>query len=485
MKYNLSIQTAFLKILILISISFISSSSIAGQYIKIENIDVFSLYPKIKVLVTINGIDDSHIQLNENNIAIIEDGFRLPHLIAIDKQDDTENLLYLVISVDSSKSISKKYLKKIKSSVKEIVSSVGPKDKVAVFRFNDKVVLLNDFSKNHDAIIHNINSIERHGTKTLLYNSIYESIEVFDKIRQINKKIIVFTDGKDEGSSTTDDEIIQFARDTMIPVYFICFKDSKNIRTMAHISKLTGGKLIYSNTGDICGMYRTVLSLMKNRYSIIYSTNAKRDGNNHRIEVRLKYNDIRDRDYNTVYFEKVSSIGALLTNSITIIGLNVVLLALLIAVTLFFLYREKKLVKIKLEAVTSPREIIAKDNAFASLEIGDGQELDGTGRQYTGAWVYQKNGSEIGKKYALETSEIRIGSDSGNTIVITNDSQVSKQHTKIKNANGIYTLYDLISDDGTYLNGKKLLRPKILHDWDEIKIGSTVLIFRAAPLINK
>jgi len=43
---------------------------------------------------------------------------------------------------------------------------------------------------------------------------------------------------------------------------------------------------------------------------------------------------------------------------------------------------------------------------------------------------------------------------------------------------GGYYLYDLVSDSGTYLNGKKLLRPRLLHDWDEIKAGKTVFIFR-------
>jgi len=36
----------------------------------------------------------------------------------------------------------------------------------------------------------------------------------------------------------------------------------------------------------------------------------------------------------------------------------------------------------------------------------------------------------------------------------------------------------MASDGGTFLNGKKLLRPKKLFDWDEIQIGTTVLIFR-------
>ena len=64
-----------------------------------------------------------------------------------------------------------------------------------------------------------------------------------------------------------------------------------------------------------------------------------------------------------------------------------------------------------------------------------------------------------------------------NTIVVT-DPEVSDIHCKIKNINGGYHLFDIISDRGTFLNGKKILRPKPLHDWDEITIGNTTFLFR-------
>jgi len=43
---------------------------------------------------------------------------------------------------------------------------------------------------------------------------------------------------------------------------------------------------------------------------------------------------------------------------------------------------------------------------------------------------------------------------------------------------GGYYLFDLISDTGTFLNSKKILRPRLLHDWDEIRMGNTSFIFR-------
>ncbi|HNW30605.1 MAG TPA: FHA domain-containing protein, partial [Spirochaetota bacterium] len=422
-------------------------------------------------------------------LVIIEDGSRIGDSVTMIKHADMENCLYLVFSVDSSKSISKKFLKSIKSSAREIARSVGSKDKIAVYQFDDSVILLNNFTQSSDEIVKNINDIERHGKKTLLYNSIYDSIELFDKVKQANKKVIVFTDGKDEGSSVSEEDIIKFARNAMIPVYFICCRDSKNLRSMGRISQRTGGKLIYGKSSDVSGMYRTTLSMMKNRYTVTYQSKLGMDGMNHRLEVRIKYKDIRDRDSDIFFIEKKRVTGSLLSFSsiIIIIVAILVLFMVLIVLFLYFMNREKEILKerFEIEKKYLMSQAAVEDDRVKKNGLVEGQDALSFGEEktYGDAWLFQKNGPQVGKKYPINMREIIIGSGRDNAIVI-NDKTVSEKHSKIKIIQGMHTLFDLISDQGTYLNDKKLLRPKVLHDWDEIKIGSIVLIFRASQLKN-
>jgi VWFA-related protein len=474
--------------ILVIGVMVYSLPVLAGQYLKIETIDASTDFPKVKISLTVNGIDGCIGALDESDLTINEDGSRIDAPVKVTNYTGSENYLYLVFSIDSSKSISKKFLKSIKSSAREIARSIGSKDKIGVYQFDDSVILLNSFSQSTAEIIKNINSIERHGQKTLLYNSIYDSIELFDKVKQINKKVIVFTDGKDEGSSVSEEDIIKFSRNAMIPIYFICCKDSKNIRSMAHISKRTGGKLIYSTSNDVPGMYRTVMSVMKNRYTVTYPSKLKTDGMNHRIEVRLKYKEIRDRDTGVFYLEKKQTLGELLTVGNSIIVMNIILLMLLFLIVFYFIFREKQLLKKKQEIEKILLSGQTRSNVDPGIQPNVVEEQDASFTEnentYVSAWLYQKNGPEIGKKYPLQQQEIVIGSGKESTVII-NDTTVSEKHLKIKNSKGIYTLFDLISDQGTYLNEKKLLRPKVLHDWDEIKIGATVLIFRASPFIGR
>ncbi len=474
-SYNM-IRTIIIVIVCICCALTYTSSAVAGQYLKINKIDASSEFPKVIISVTINGIDSSSGALSDNDLIIDEDGSRIEEPLTVINDADSENHLYLVFSIDSSKSISKNFLKKIKMSARDIAGSIGEKDKIAVYRFNDNVELLNSFSHNTDEILKNIDGIKRHGRKTLLYTSIYDSIELLDKVRLNNKKVIVFTDGKDEGSSVDEEDVIQFAANAMIPIYFICCKDSKNIRSMARISKRTGGALLYSTGNDIAGMYRTVISVMKNRYTVSYPTKLNLDGMNHRIEVRLKHKNMRDRDSEVFFLEKKQSGGPIIPNS-AIIVLNIVLLVILVAVICFFIYREKELLKKMAE--DSQRPVPGHDEPASFVPVEEaGIAFNKSG---SGAWLLQKNGSAIGKKYPIQYPDIIIGSGKESTIII-NDTSVSERHSRIKNIQGAYTLFDLISDRGTYLNDKKLLRPKVLHDWDEITIGSTKLIFRASPL---
>jgi len=98
---------------------------------------------------------------------------------------------------------------------------------------------------------------------------------------------------------------------------------------------------------------------------------------------------------------------------------------------------------------------------------------------YSQVWLQHKNDQGgAGEKFQMIKNEITLGSAEENSIQIE-DSGVSEKHSRIRRIEGGYYLYDLVSDNGTYLNGRKLLRPKLLHDWDEITLGKTVFIFRA------
>ncbi len=94
-----------------------------------------------------------------------------------------------------------------------------------------------------------------------------------------------------------------------------------------------------------------------------------------------------------------------------------------------------------------------------------------------GASLVVNNGPLAGKKFPCYLTEITIGSGDESHISIP-DPKVSRMHCKIKNIQGQYILFDTVSMYGTYLNDKKLVRPKELENLDDIRLGSTVISFQ-------
>ena len=82
------------------------------------------------------------------------------------------------------------------------------------------------------------------------------------------------------------------------------------------------------------------------------------------------------------------------------------------------------------------------------------------------------------RQMALGPEPLAIGRDPQNDIVL-DDRRVSRKHSEIRVRLGRYTLYDLQSTNGTYVNGRRVAEI-VLSDGDRIAIGGVELLFRTA-----
>lgn len=119
-------------------------------------------------------------------------------------------------------------------------------------------------------------------------------------------------------------------------------------------------------------------------------------------------------------------------------------------------------------------EKAARDREIA---LAIAEKASPTGTSYSYAVLMFRDGNQYPDQFPLQFDEVTIGSWESNHLVLY-DPNVAGLHAKIKNKKGKYILFDCVSETGVYLNGKKLLRPKVLHNLDEIQMGKTILSFR-------
>lgn len=90
--------------------------------------------------------------------------------------------------------------------------------------------------------------------------------------------------------------------------------------------------------------------------------------------------------------------------------------------------------------------------------------------------IEQRGVNAVTEIFPLKNTITRVGRSLECEIVIS-DPHISSQHLQIEKTRQGFTISDLGSINGTYINDVRLLNPVVLKDGDEILIGITKFVF--------
>jgi predicted component of type VI protein secretion system len=95
--------------------------------------------------------------------------------------------------------------------------------------------------------------------------------------------------------------------------------------------------------------------------------------------------------------------------------------------------------------------------------------------------LVMRRGPQVDRAFPILKDVVMIGRDAANDIIIA-DPEVSRHHSRIvQQPNGMLTIEDLGSTNGTYVNGARLVSSQALTPGDTIGLGETVVLqFQAA-----
>lgn len=87
----------------------------------------------------------------------------------------------------------------------------------------------------------------------------------------------------------------------------------------------------------------------------------------------------------------------------------------------------------------------------------------------------ERTGPNPGETFELTGETMMIGRDVTNDIVVA-DAEVSRQHARINRTPGGYVLEDLGSTNGSFVNGERLVAPRVLNPGDLVGLGENVTL---------
>ncbi len=333
-----------------------------------------------------------------------------------------------VLALDTSRTMIGQPFERAKSAALRFLDRLGTGDALAIVTFASTVEVVASFADSQPSARDRLGGIEidQNAMSTVFYDGIYQAAELvrhgFDLPRRAF--VIVFSDGRDGGSTRPLDQVIALAKgggsEPRIPIFTVGYagRGGGGLEVLQNLAAETGGRS--SRATHLKEFYDETLQQMRQSYLLRYESDM--DGSEHVVEVAVEGKpDSRSVSYPTVE-------GGIWHWPLAA-GLAVI--ALLLARTF--------------------------------LGVGSAGSLRVV------------HGSLPEERFSLRRGRTRIGSLGENDVVIDTDF-VSRHHAEIHASGGRIRIEDLRSTNGTLVNGAPI-QSSPLQPGDRIRIGDVEMVF--------
>ncbi len=201
----------------------------------------------------------------------------------------------LGVIFDVSGSMSDK-IDKSRDAVVEFFRTANPQDEFFLITFSDKPELLADFTQSVEDIQGKLVYAVPKG-RTALLDAIYLGMNRMQKAKQQKKALLIISDGGDNHSRYTENEIRSMVKEADVQIYGIGLFD-RDFKTaeeregpalLSEITEVTGGRTFtIDNPNELADVATKIGIELRNQYVLGYRpTNPARDGKWRKIKVKL------------------------------------------------------------------------------------------------------------------------------------------------------------------------------------------------------
>ncbi len=235
----------------------------------------------------VTGLDKENFKVFENNVEQEVESFT---------SEDAPMSVGVVF--DTSGSMGNK-LQRSRQAVAEFLKSANPEDEFLLVQFNDQAELTVPFTANTEEVQNRLMFVQSKG-RTALLDGVYMAMNEMKKAHNPRKAILIISDGGDNSSRYTQNEVRNFVREADVQIYAIGIFESVGARgrtpeefdgpdLLRDLAEQTGGRdFEVDNIGEMPDVAAKIGLELRNQYVIGYSPkNKDRDGKFRRIQVKL------------------------------------------------------------------------------------------------------------------------------------------------------------------------------------------------------
>lgn len=186
--------------------------------------------------------------------------------------------LSVALLIDKSGSM-RSQMRKVKKAANNFIDMLSSTDRVMVMAFDRQYKFLRGFSENKWRAKEEINKLRGKGP-TALYDTIIRAIIETDREANVQKAIVLITDGRDESragsrrlSKHSLRDVINLSRKAEIPIYAIGLGSRSDRDSLRKIAYYSGGEYFQApSDNEIMALYTEIAKKIKYQYKVVYTS---------------------------------------------------------------------------------------------------------------------------------------------------------------------------------------------------------------------
>jgi hypothetical protein len=370
--------------------------------------------------------------LRPADIAIRDNGDLVsPSSIQLTRLHDAGRGATIALALDVSRTMKGEPFERAKAAALTYIDRMGPGDRIAVLTFSDRVDVVVSFKDSQGRARQLVREIkvDRKALTTVLFDAGFKAVDMIRRGRDLPHRsfVVVFSDGKDDGSRATLDEVVDLANgepgQPRIPVFTIAFDrfGGGSLKSLLKLSRGTSAEAFFAQSAELVASYfDEIWRQMLHSYVVRYPTDL--DGGHHSIEVTIG----GQSDTQSVTYPDMRSSGTIW----------IVIGALVAVVAIGTLYVRRPSPAGRLIFLEGPRK---------------------------------------GESVILSKPQLSIGALPDNDIVVPSPA-VSRYHAQLQCRGRFVEIKDVGSSNGTFVNGTSV-RSCPLEPGDTVRIGDIDLVY--------
>jgi Ca-activated chloride channel family protein len=229
--------------------------------------------------------------LEKDNFVLMDNGEKQ----AIQHFSSEDAPISLGVIFDMSGSMVNK-IEKARDAVVEFFKTANPEDEFFLIAFNDKPTLIADFTNSVEDVQSKLVYVVPKG-RTALLDSIYLGITKMRQAKQQRKALLIISDGGDNRSRYTENEIKSMVKEADVQIYAIGIFDQSprsdeeryGPQLLSEVTEVTGGRTFtVDSPNQLTEVAGKIGVELRNQYVLGYRpTKPARDGRWRKLRVKL------------------------------------------------------------------------------------------------------------------------------------------------------------------------------------------------------